>query len=67
MSEHTDGFCSIEEALTELREGRMIVLVDDEHRDQHADAERDADHRGARNEGDEMIASFCARVAQTDK
>jgi 3,4-dihydroxy 2-butanone 4-phosphate synthase/GTP cyclohydrolase II len=35
---HTrDGFCPIEEALAELRAGRMIVLVDDEHRENEGD------------------------------
>lgn len=35
---HTkDGFCTIEEALDELRAGRMIVLVDDEHRENEGD------------------------------
>ncbi len=33
----TDGFCSIEEALDELRAGRMIVLVDDENRENEGD------------------------------
>src|SRR5262245_50163838 len=32
-----DCFCTIEEALTELRAGRMIVLVDDEHRENEGD------------------------------
>ncbi|MGL4424206.1 MAG: GTP cyclohydrolase II [Gemmataceae bacterium] len=32
-----DAFCSIDEALAELREGRMIVLVDDEHRENEGD------------------------------
>jgi 3,4-dihydroxy 2-butanone 4-phosphate synthase/GTP cyclohydrolase II len=31
------GFCSIEEALEELRQGRMIVLVDDEFRENEGD------------------------------
>src|SRR5215471_9917240 len=31
------GFCSIEEALDELRQGRMIVVVDDEHRENEGD------------------------------
>src|SRR5258706_11599214 len=31
------GFCTIEEALAELRAGRMIVLVDDEHRENEGD------------------------------
>jgi 3,4-dihydroxy 2-butanone 4-phosphate synthase/GTP cyclohydrolase II len=30
-------FCGIEEALEELRQGRMIVLVDDEHRENEGD------------------------------
>src|SRR5439155_19678831 len=30
-------FCSIDEALDELRAGRMIVLVDDEHRENEGD------------------------------
>ena len=32
-----EGFCPIEEALAELRAGRMIVLVDDEHRENEGD------------------------------
>lgn len=32
-----DGFCSIEEAIAELRAGHMIVLVDDEHRENEGD------------------------------
>src|ERR1700682_4721290 len=32
-----DGFCTIEEAIAELRAGRMIVLVDDEHRENEGD------------------------------
>ncbi|MBY0230228.1 MAG: GTP cyclohydrolase II [Gemmataceae bacterium] len=31
------GFCSIEEALDDLRQGRMIVVVDDEHRENEGD------------------------------
>jgi 3,4-dihydroxy 2-butanone 4-phosphate synthase/GTP cyclohydrolase II len=31
------GFCTIDEALEELRAGRMIVLVDDEHRENEGD------------------------------
>src|SRR3954462_10945403 len=35
---HTrDGFCTIDEALAELRAGRMIVLVDDENRENEGD------------------------------
>ncbi len=30
MSDATDGFCTVEEALEEMRQGRMLVLVDDE-------------------------------------
>ena len=37
MSTAQDGFCTIEEALAELRAGRMIVLVDDEHRENEGD------------------------------
>jgi 3,4-dihydroxy 2-butanone 4-phosphate synthase/GTP cyclohydrolase II len=37
MAANEDGFCSIEEALEELRRGRMIVLVDDEHRENEGD------------------------------
>ncbi|MCS7159782.1 MAG: GTP cyclohydrolase II [Gemmatales bacterium] len=32
-----EGFCSIEEALAELKAGRMIVLVDDEFRENEGD------------------------------
>ncbi len=37
MPESRDGFCTIEEALDELRAGRMIVLVDDENRENEGD------------------------------
>jgi 3,4-dihydroxy 2-butanone 4-phosphate synthase/GTP cyclohydrolase II len=37
MSQAHDQFCSIEEAIAELRAGRMIVLVDDEHRENEGD------------------------------
>jgi len=37
MSEPNDGFCTIDEALAELRAGRMIVLVDDEYRENEGD------------------------------
>jgi len=37
MAETNDGFCTIEEALAELRAGRMIVLVDDENRENEGD------------------------------
>jgi 3,4-dihydroxy 2-butanone 4-phosphate synthase/GTP cyclohydrolase II len=32
-----DGFCTVEEALDEMRAGRMIVLVDDEYRENEGD------------------------------
>jgi 3,4-dihydroxy 2-butanone 4-phosphate synthase/GTP cyclohydrolase II len=44
MADETD-FCTIEEAIAELRAGRMIVLVDDENRE---------------NEGDLVVAAECA-------
>jgi 3,4-dihydroxy 2-butanone 4-phosphate synthase/GTP cyclohydrolase II len=37
MSETHADFCSVEEALAELRAGRMIVLVDDEYRENEGD------------------------------
>jgi 3,4-dihydroxy 2-butanone 4-phosphate synthase/GTP cyclohydrolase II len=37
MSAATVGFCSVEEALEELRQGRLIVLVDDEQRENEGD------------------------------
>jgi len=37
MAETKDGFCTIPEALEEMRQGRMIVLVDDEHRENEGD------------------------------
>ena len=37
MTAPRDGFCSIDEALAELRAGRMIVLVDDENRENEGD------------------------------
>ncbi len=37
MSRTNDGFCTIDEALAELAAGRMIVLVDDEHRENEGD------------------------------
>jgi 3,4-dihydroxy 2-butanone 4-phosphate synthase/GTP cyclohydrolase II len=35
--EMSESFCTIDEALDELRAGRMIVLVDDEHRENEGD------------------------------
>jgi 3,4-dihydroxy 2-butanone 4-phosphate synthase/GTP cyclohydrolase II len=37
MPETREGFCTIEEALAELQAGRMIVLVDDEYRENEGD------------------------------
>lgn len=37
MSNTHEGFCTIEEALAELKAGRMIVLVDDEYRENEGD------------------------------
>lgn len=37
MSTVQEGFCTIEEALEELRQGRTIVLVDDEYRENEGD------------------------------
>jgi 3,4-dihydroxy 2-butanone 4-phosphate synthase/GTP cyclohydrolase II len=37
MPETTEGFHSIDECLAELRAGRMIVVVDDEHRENEGD------------------------------
>src|SRR3954469_8765990 len=37
MATNNDGFCSIEDAIAELKAGRMIVLVDDEFRENEGD------------------------------
>jgi 3,4-dihydroxy 2-butanone 4-phosphate synthase/GTP cyclohydrolase II len=37
MLSPTPGFSSIEEAIEEIRQGRMIILVDDEHRENEGD------------------------------
>ena len=37
MPDTSDNFCTIEAALDDLRAGRMIVLVDDEHRENEGD------------------------------
>src|SRR5262245_44599558 len=37
MPRNRDDYCTIEEALAELRAGRMIVLVDDENRENEGD------------------------------
>lgn len=45
MSNKCDEFCTIQEAIAELRAGRMVVMVDDENRE---------------NEGDLVVAAECA-------
>lgn len=37
MPDSKEGFCTIEDALADLRAGRMIVLVDDEYRENEGD------------------------------
>src|ERR671924_1912964 len=37
MPNRGEGFCTIDEALAELRAGRMVVLVDDEFRENEGD------------------------------
>src|SRR5215475_13459992 len=37
MTNHADSFCTIDEAIAELAAGHMIVLVDDEHRENEGD------------------------------
>lgn len=37
MPEKQDGFCTIDEALADLHAGRMIILVDDEYRENEGD------------------------------
>src|SRR5262245_64796909 len=37
MPRNRDDYCTIEDALAELRAGRMIVLVDDENRENEGD------------------------------
>lgn len=44
MPRSAEGFCSIDAALDELRAGRMIVLVDDEHRENEGDLVMAAEH-----------------------
>src|SRR4051795_7831303 len=44
MTAAKEGFCAIEEALEELRQGRMIVVVDDEHRENEGDLVIAAEH-----------------------
>jgi 3,4-dihydroxy 2-butanone 4-phosphate synthase/GTP cyclohydrolase II len=44
MAETREGFCTISEALDELHAGRMIVLVDDEFRENEGDIVIAAEH-----------------------
>lgn len=44
MPHSKDGFCTIDEALAELKAGRMIVLVDDEQRENEGDLVITAEH-----------------------
>jgi 3,4-dihydroxy 2-butanone 4-phosphate synthase/GTP cyclohydrolase II len=37
MTDKREGFCTVDEALDELRAGRMLVLVDDEYRENEGD------------------------------
>ena len=37
MTEHDARFATVEEAVEEIRQGRMIVLVDDEDRENEGD------------------------------
>ena len=37
MNNHRGDFCTVDEAIAELRAGRMIVLVDDENRENEGD------------------------------
>src|SRR5262249_25563581 len=59
---HTrDGFCMIEEALDELRAGRMVVLVDDEHRENEGDVVVAAE-KGTPEAINFMIRNACGLV-----
>jgi 3,4-dihydroxy 2-butanone 4-phosphate synthase/GTP cyclohydrolase II len=44
MPRSAEGFCTVDAALDELRAGRMIVLVDDEHRENEGDVVMAAEH-----------------------
>src|SRR5438552_15478791 len=37
MSDNREDFCTIEEAVAELRAGQMVILVDDEYRENEGD------------------------------
>jgi len=51
----------------------MVTHIADEavhyrhHRNQHRRAQGHAQHRGQRDKGNEVIAAFCARIAQADE
>ena len=61
MSDHTEGFCRIEEAIEELRAGRMIVLVDDEYRENEGDVVVAAEKVTPQNINF-MIRNACGRL-----
>lgn len=42
--DNRDLFCTVEEAIDEVRNGRMVVLVDDEHRENEGDLIIPAEH-----------------------
>jgi len=44
MPRTAEGFCTIDSAIDELRAGHMIVLVDDEHRENEGDLVMAAEH-----------------------
>ena len=43
MTDHKAPFATVEEAVEEMRQGRMIVLVDDEDRENEGDLTMAAD------------------------
>jgi len=43
---HSQDFCTIEDAIVDLQAGRMVVLVDDEHRENEGDLIIAAQHAG---------------------
>ena len=61
MSDHAEGFCGIGEAIEELRAGRMIVLVDDEHRENEGDVVVAAEKTTPQNINF-MIRNACGRL-----
>ncbi len=64
MSATAHGFTPIEEALVELRAGRMIVLVDDEHRENEGDLVMAAE-RVTPDAVNFMIRQACGRLCVT--